>query len=292
MNIAFVGLGNMGSAMAHNLIDAGHTLAVFNRTKSRAENLRGPGVTVARTPEEAVLNAQAAITMLADDGAVEDVVFKPQGILQALPPGAAHISMSTISMQMSRRLLAAHTEKGQHYLASPVFGRPEAAAEKKLFIVVSGPPEQVQRYWGLFDAMGQKTFNAGPDPLAATLTKLAGNFLISTVIESLGEAFALIRKSGMDANMFLNIMTNSLFVAPVYRTYGGIIAGEKYQPAGFKLPLGMKDNRLLLAAAEQAAVPMPIASLVRDRFIAAMAHGLEESDWSAIAQISAKAAGL
>ena len=292
MNIAFIGLGNMGSAMARNLIKAGHTLAVYNRTRNRAEEFKALGARVAATPAEAASGAEVAITMLADDHAVEAVVFGKGNLLKSLPANPVHISMSTISVALSRRLAAAHTEHKHNYLAAPVFGRPEAAAAAKLFIVTAGQASQIERCRPLFDAMGQKTFVAGGDTPAANLIKLTGNFLITTVIESLAESVALVRKAGLDANMFLDILTNSLFNAPIYKTYGGLVVSEKFDPPGFKLPLGLKDNRLLLAAAEEAAVPMPMASLVRDRFLAALAQGLGESDWSAIARISAKNAGL
>jgi 3-hydroxyisobutyrate dehydrogenase-like beta-hydroxyacid dehydrogenase len=292
MNIAFIGLGNMGSGMARNLIKAGHTLSVYNRSKNRAEELKPLGARVAATPGEAAAGAEVAITMLADDHAVESVVFGKGNILESLPANAVHVSISTISVALSRRLAAAHAERKQHYLAAPVFGRPEAAAAAKLFIVAAGPAAQIERCRALFDAMGQKTFLAGDDASGANLIKLTGNFLITTVIESLAESFALVRKAGLDVNQFHEILTNSLFNAPIYKTYGGIIASEKFEPAGFKLPLGMKDNKLLLAAAEEKAVPMPMASLVRDRFLAALAQGMGESDWSAIARISAKNAGL
>src|SRR5258708_15062137 len=292
MNIAFIGLGNMGSAMATNLIKGGHTLTVYNRSRNRAEPLKALGAHVANTPGEAVAGAEVAITMLADDHAVEAVVFSKGNLLESLPPNAVHVSMSTISVAMSRRLAAAHAERKQHYVAAPVFGRPEAAAAAKLFIVAAGPAAQIERCRPLFDAMGQKTFLAGDEPSGANLMKLAGNFLITAVIEGLAESFALVRKSGLDVNQFHEILTNSLFNAPIYKTYGALIASEKFEPAGFKLPLGLKDNRLLLAAAEEAAVPMPMASLVRDRFLAALAQGMAESDWSAISRISAKDAGL
>lgn len=292
MKLGFVGLGSMGSGMARNLITAGHTLTVYNRTARRAEEFQGLGAKVAKTPGEAAIGAEAVITMLADDGAVEDVVFGPGNILESLPAGAIHISASTISVALSRRLQTAHQEKRQNYVAAPVFGRPEAAAAAKLFIVAAGPAAQIERCRPLFDALGQKTFVAGEDAPGANLIKLTGNFLITTVIESLAESFALVRKAGLDANTFLEILTNSLFVAPIYKTYGGLIVADKFEPVGFKLPLGFKDNRLLLAAAEEAAVPMPMASLVYDRFLAALAQGLGESDWAAIARISAKNAGL
>jgi 3-hydroxyisobutyrate dehydrogenase-like beta-hydroxyacid dehydrogenase len=292
MKVGIIGLGNMGSSIARNLIKAGHSLSVYNRTRSRAEAFAALGASVAKTPAEAASDAEALITMLADDAAVESVIFSPGNAIGALPGGAVHISMSTISVALSRRLAEAHGEKQQHYIAAPVFGRPDAAAAAKLFIVTAGPAEQIERCRPLFDAIGQKTFLVGEEAHAANVIKLAGNFLITTVIESLGEAFAFGRKFGVDPQVFLDILTNSLFTAPVYRTYGSMIASDNFEPAGFKMPLGLKDNRLLLAAAEEAAVPMPMASLVHDRFVAALAQGLREADWAAIARISYQTAGL
>jgi 3-hydroxyisobutyrate dehydrogenase-like beta-hydroxyacid dehydrogenase len=292
MNIAFIGLGNMGSAMATNLLKAGHTLSVYNRTRARADALKPLGARIAATASEAAAGAEIAITMLADDHALESVMFEKGNILDLLPPNAIHVSMSTISVALSRRLAAAHAERKQHYVSAPVFGRPEAAAAAKLFIVAAGPGEQIERCRPLFDAMGQKTFLAGDDASGANLMKLAGNFLITAVIEGLAESFALVRKAGLDANLFHEILTSSLFNAPIYKTYGALINSQKFEPAGFKLPLGLKDNRLLLAAAEENAVPMPMASLVRDRFLAAIGQGMGELDWSAIAKLSAQDAGL
>jgi len=195
-------------------------------------------------------------------------------------------------VDLSRHLVQAHGEKGQHYVAATVFGRPDAAAAAKLFVVTAGQSGQIQLCRPIFDAIGQKTFIVGEQAPAANVVKLAGNFLITAVIESLAEAFALVRKNGLDPNAFLEVLTGSLFTAPVYRTYGSIIASDKFEPPGFKLPLGFKDNRLLVAAAEESSVPMPMASLVHDRFLAALAQGLGESDWAAIARISYKNAGL
>ncbi|MCM3872155.1 MAG: NAD(P)-dependent oxidoreductase [Pyrinomonadaceae bacterium] len=299
MKVGFIGLGNMGSAIARNLIKAGHDLTVYNRTRSRAAAFASLGARVAETPAEAASDAEVLITMLADDAAVEDLIFTPgnsifasANTIEALAAGAVHVSLSTISVELSRRLAESHREKQQHYLAAPVFGRPDAAAAAKLFIVAAGPAEQIERCRPLFDAIGQKTFIAGEEAHAANVIKLAGNFLITTVIESLAEAFAFGRKFGVDPHTFLDILTNSLFTAPVYRNYGSMIASDKFEPVGFKLPLGFKDNRLLLAAAEKAAVPMPMASLVHDRFVAALAQGLGESDWAAIARVSYENAGL
>jgi 3-hydroxyisobutyrate dehydrogenase-like beta-hydroxyacid dehydrogenase len=292
MRIGFIGLGNMGSAIARNLIKAGHTLTVYNRTQSRAEGLKSAGASIAGTASEAAAGAEALITMLADDRAVEDVIFAPGNAIAALPAGAVHISMSTISVGISRRLAEAHGERKQGYVSAPVFGRPDAAAAAKLFVVAAGPAGQIERCRPLFDAVGQKTFIAGEEAPAANVIKLTGNFLITTVIESLAESFALIRRYGIDPNAFLDILTGSLFTAPVYRNYGSMIAADKFEPVGFKMPLGFKDNRLLLTAAEEASVPMPMASLVHDRFLAALAQGMSEDDWAAIARVSYKNAGL
>lgn len=292
MKVGFIGLGNMGSGMARNLIKTGHTVTVYNRTRSRAEELRGVGATVAETPGQAASGAEAVITMLADDRALEDVVFGAGKMLDTLPAGAVHIGMSTISVALSRGLTIAHHDNKQHYVAAPVFGRPEAAAAAKLFVVAAGVAQQVGRCQALFDAMGQKTFIAGEEPAMANVVKLAGNFLLTTVIESLAEAFAFARKSHVDAAQLLEILTGSLFPVPVYKNYGAMIAAEKFEPAGFKLRLGAKDNRLVLAAAEEAAVPMPMASLVRDHFLAAMAQGMADADWAAIARIVYRNAGL
>ena len=292
MKIGFIGLGNMGSAIARNLIKDGHTLTVYNRTQSRAEPFASLGARIAETPNEAAADAEVLITMLADDAAVEGLIFAPGNAIQALPAGAVHISMSTISVALSRRLAEAHTDRKQHYVAATVFGRPDVAAAGKLWVVAGGPAEPIERCQLLFDAIGQKTFRAGEEAHTANAIKLAGNFVITTVIESLAEAFAFGRKSGVDPHTFLDILTNSLFPGPVYKTYGNMIASDQFEPPGFKLPLGFKDNRLLLAAAEEARVPMPMASLIRDRFVAALARGLGESDWAAIARLSYQDAGL
>jgi 3-hydroxyisobutyrate dehydrogenase-like beta-hydroxyacid dehydrogenase len=230
--------------------------------------------------------------MLADDRAVQDVIFEPGAAIESLPEGAVHISMSTISVDLSRKLAKSHADKHQNYIAAPVFGRPDAAAAGKLFIVSAGPSESIEKCRSLFAAMGQKTVMINEDAPAANLIKLSGNFLTTTVIESLAECFALMRKAGVDPRRFLEVLTNSLFSAPVYKTYGAMIAAETFEPVGFKLPLGFKDNRLLLAAAEEASVPMPMASLMHDRFVATLAQGLENADWSAIARVTYRNAGL
>jgi len=292
MKVGFLGLGNMGSAMARNLMKAGHALTVYNKTQSRTEELAALGATVARTPGLAAAGAEAIITMVADDAAVESVVLGPNAALDSLPAGAVHIAMSTMSVAIARRLTEAHRAKRQHFVSAPVFGRPDAAEAAKLVIAAAGPTDQIARCQPLFDAMGQKTFVVGEDPPAANVVKVTGNFLITVVIESLAESFALIRKTGVDPNKFLDVLIGSLFNAPIYRTYGAMVAADNFEPVGFRMALGMKDNRLALAAAEDAAVPLPLASLIRDRMLAATAMGMGEADWAAIARISFKEAGL
>ncbi len=292
MKVGFIGLGSMGSGMARNLIKAGHTLSVYNRTRSRAEVLKEFGAKVTDTPAAAAANAEAVITMLADDHAVEGVVTGDKGILQALPQGAIHVGMSTISVALSRRLAEAHQERKQFYVAAPVFGRPDAAAAAKLFIVAAGPAQQIKQCQSLFDAVGQKTFSAGEEGYMANVVKVSGNFLITAVIEGLAEVFALARKTRVDPNKVLEILTGSIFPAPLYKNYGAMVAADKFEPVGFKLRLGAKDNRLVLEAAEEAAVPMPMASLVRDRFLAATAQGMSDADWAAMARIVYQSAGL
>jgi 3-hydroxyisobutyrate dehydrogenase-like beta-hydroxyacid dehydrogenase len=291
MRIGLIGLGQMGSGMAKALLKAGHDVTVWNRSHGKTHEIRAAGAEVASNPGEAA-RGEAVITMLADDAAVEWVVFGEHGILASLPRQGIHISMSTISAQLSARLAQAHGEHGQEYVSAPVFGRPEAAAAAKLFVVAAGKPAAIDRCRPAFDAIGQRTFVVSEDPVAANLIKLSGNFLIATVIEALGETIALMRKANIDPERYLEVITNTLFAAPVYKTYGGLIAGEKYKPAGFKAPLGLKDVRLVLAAAEQNRVPMAIASLVRDRLIALIAQEGEDIDWSAIAKMAARDAGL
>jgi len=291
MNIGFIGLGQMGTGMAINLQKAGHALTVYNRTRAKSEALAAHGATAAASVSEAS-RGEAVITMLADDHAVEAAVLGKGGIVDSLAPGALHISCSTISVALSEKLTSAHAKAGQHFVAAPVFGRPEAAASAKLFVVAAGDSAALALAKPLLDAIGQRTFIVSDTPRLANLVKLSGNFLIASVIEALGEAMALVGKGGVDQHQYLEILTSTLFNAPVYKTYGGLIAGGKFEPAGFAAPLGQKDIRLALAAAETLQVPMPLASLLRDRFLTLLAHGGEKLDWSAIGQLAAKDAGL
>jgi 3-hydroxyisobutyrate dehydrogenase-like beta-hydroxyacid dehydrogenase len=291
MKIGFIGLGQMGAGIAANLIAARHEVTVFNRSVDKAKPLVDKGATLAEIAGGAAQGVDAVFTMLADDKAVESVAFGEAGIIANLPRSAIHISSSTISVALSERLMAAHEQAGQHFVAAPVFGRPDAAAAAKLFVVAAGPEAALADCQPLFDAIGQRTFILGNKAPAANLVKLSGNFLIASVIESLGEAMALVGKGGVDLHAYLDLLTSTLFAAPVYKTYGGLIAGGKFSPAGFAAPLGQKDIRLALAAAEDLQVPMPVASLLRDRFLTLIANGGAELDWSALGKLAAKDSG-
>ena len=290
MKVGFIGLGHMGAGMAANLLGAGHEVTVYNRTLDKEQALVERGAHAAGRVADAC-QGEAVVTMLADDRAVEGVVFGDRGVIGSLGPGAIHLSMSTISVALSERLATAHAKAGQRFVAAPVFGRPDVAAAGKLFIVAAGAPDAVTACSPLLEALGQKTFSVGDEPQAANLVKLSGNFLLASVIEGLGEAMALVGKAGVDRHQYLELLTSTLFTAPIYKTYGGLIAEGKFEPAGFAAPLGYKDIRLTLAAADSLRVPMPVASLLRDRFLTLLAQGGEALDWSGIGQLAARDAG-
>ena len=290
MKVAFVGIGNMGAPMARNLLRAGHLVTVYNRTREKANPLAADGARVAGSLEEAARDAEAAITMLADDQALRDAVFgihdQHPGLIQALPRGAIHMGMSTISVDLSKHLAEAHASVQQGYIASPVLGRPEAAEARKLWLIGAGPSDQLERCRPLMEALGRGVTVAGSEPWQANIIKITANFTLAAMLETLGEAVALMRKAGVDVGQFLEVV-NSLYQSPVYVNYGRIIAEERYQPAGFRMKLGLKDVNLALEAAGAETVPMPLASLLRDHYLEGLARGLGEHDWSALAQILA-----
>ena len=296
MQIGFIGLGNMGSGMAASLIAAGHDVAAYNRSTGRVDALVAKGARRADTVSDACRGADVVFTMLADDDAVHHVTLGDDdlagGVVDTLAPGSVHVSCSTISIALATQLAHAHADAGQLFVSAPVFGRPEAAAAGMLFVVAAGAPRSVETVAPLLDAIGQRTFVVSESPEAANLVKLSGNFLIATVIESLGEAMALAGKAGIDKHTYLEILTSTLFDAPVYRTYGGLIAAGKFTPAGFAAPLGLKDIRLVLAASEALQAPLPIAGLLRDRFLTLLANGGADLAWSAIATLSDRDAGV
>jgi 3-hydroxyisobutyrate dehydrogenase-like beta-hydroxyacid dehydrogenase len=290
MDIGIIGLGNMGFGMASNLLTAGHRVTAYNRSPAKVDALAEQGAVPARTVAEAC-GGEVVVSMLANDDAVEAVTFGDDGILASLSPGAVHVSSSTISVALAHRLVAAHANANQRFVTAPVFGRPEAAAAAKLFVVAAGEPTAVQDVSPLLDAIGQRTFVVADDPSAASLVKISGNFLIASVIESLGEAMALVAKAGVDKQQYVDLLTSTLFGAPVYATYGGLIAREEFEPAGFAATLGLKDVRLALAAGDELRVPLPVASLLRDRFLTLLAIGGENLDWSAVGALADWQAG-
>ncbi|HKT46016.1 MAG TPA: NAD(P)-dependent oxidoreductase [Candidatus Acidoferrales bacterium] len=291
MEVGIIGIGQMGAGMAKSLLRAGHQVTVFNRTPARAKALEASGAKVAASVAEAC-RAGTVLTIPADDAALESLVFERGGILESLPKGGIHISSATISVALSDRLAEEHSRTGQIYVAAPVFGRPEAAENAKLAVVAAGPASAIEKCKPLFESLGPKLLVLGEKASQANVVKLAGNFLISSVIESLSESFALARKAGVDAPRLLEFLTSTLFNAPVYKTYGGLIVNGDPQQVGFTTKLAFKDNRLVLQAAEAAAVPMPIASVVHDRFVTAIARGNASKDWSVLGRLAAEDAGL
>jgi 3-hydroxyisobutyrate dehydrogenase-like beta-hydroxyacid dehydrogenase len=290
--IAFIGLGQMGEPMAHNLLKAGFQLTIYNRTRAKAESLARQGARVVDRPSQAITPDGIVVSMLANDAALEAVVLGPHGIAETLGEGGTHISMSTISPETARRLAGEHERHGSRYLAAPVFGRPEAAAAAKLWICVSGPDAAQKAAAPVLQVLGQGVHAYGEDPGAANVVKLAGNFLIASAIEALAEALALGEKNGIDRTALVAFFAHTIFACPIYQNYGRIIATEQYEPPGFKLALGMKDIGLVLDAGQRSQVPMPLASLLRDRLIASLAHGRQDLDWTAIALAASEDAGL
>jgi 3-hydroxyisobutyrate dehydrogenase-like beta-hydroxyacid dehydrogenase len=285
MKIAFLGLGKMGACMARNLLRTGFSVTVYNRSRDKAESLAVDGASIAGTPAEAVSNADVAATMLADDDATSQIVFGQDGIAEALKPGAIHIAHSTISTALARQLAVEHAHRGQGYLSAPVFGRPEAAEAKRLLVVPAGSPGLIERSRPLFDAIGRATFVAGNEPWQANAVKVLGNFMIASMIESFSEAFAMLRKAGVAPHLFLEIMT-ALFNSPVYATYGGLMADQRFEPAGFALRLGLKDIRLALETASETGASLPIADIVQDHMRQRVEQGQGEMDWSSLALIT------
>ena len=291
MKTGFIGLGKMGAGMASRLCQAGYELTVYNRSAERLQPLIAAGARAAKNIAE-VCDADVVFTMLANDAALSEVTLGSSGILAHLKPGAIHVSCSTVSVGLSAQLADAHNGKQQGFIAAPVFGRPDAAAAGKLFMVAAGKPELIARVQPLLDILGQRTFVVSDDPEKANLVKLSGNFLIATVIESLGEAMALVEKGGVDRHQYLDLLTSSIFNVPLYKNYGTMIADRNFEPAGFAAHLGQKDMRLVLAAAEELKVPLPFASILRDRFLDLAAHGSDHLDWSAVGSLAAKNAAI
>lgn len=290
--IGFIGLGGMGSAMAANVRKAGIGMRVYNRTPDKAKALVEGGAVQADTPAGSAQPGGIVVTMLTNDQAVEEMAFGENGFGEVLGEGGVHVSMSTISPEMARRLSERHAAQGTHYVAAPVFGKPDAAAAQKLWIATSGPDAAKARIRSLLDAMGQGVHDFGEDAGAANVVKLCGNFLLGAAIEAMGEAFTLAQKNGIPRQAVYDLFTSTLFACPVYQNYGKLIAAEHYQPIGAVPSLIRKDFGLLLQEAKTSQVPMPLASLVHDRLTAMVAKGREDRDWAGFAQEVSESAGL
>lgn len=280
MRVAFLGLGSMGMPMAANIAKAGHQVVPWNRTRKPLTGFGNNPPPLAASPAEAVRGVDAAITMLADDHAVEDVVLR-DGMLDALPPGAVHVSMSTIGIDTAKHLAKAHAAKQRAYVAAPVFGRPDFAEQRKLWVVAAGQTKALARVRPLLEAVGRGITEFGETAWHANLVKLGNNVMLASMLETFGEVVALVRKAGIDPKRFMEAV-NSLFQSPVYANYGAMTAEQRYEPALFKATLGLKDVRLALAASDELAVPLPVASLAHDSLLSAVAHGGADKDWTVL----------
>lgn len=290
MKVGFIGLGAMGSAMASNLMAAGYALTVWNRSEAPTVPLVSLGAKVAQTPARAV-QGEVVHSMLANDQAVREV-FLDSGLLDAMDRGTVHVNHATISVALARTLAAEHARRGLDYIAAPVFGRPDMAAAAKLEMLVSGAPAAIERVRPQLQAMAHRLWPMGEAPERASVAKIAGNFMLACAIEGMAEATALTRAHGVSAADFLAVMTSTLFAAPAYQGYGKLIAEQRFKPAGFALPLGLKDVGLALAASEAERVPLPFAGVLRDSLLQALASGDAERDWAALAQVAAQRAHL
>jgi 3-hydroxyisobutyrate dehydrogenase-like beta-hydroxyacid dehydrogenase len=291
MKIGFLGTGNMGAGIASNLLKAGHEVVVWNRSQAKVQPLVALGATRAATPRQAAAGRDAVITMLADDAALQAVAFGEDGLIAGLGKGL-HVSMSTIAVATADRLKQDHEAHGQRFVSAPVFGRPEAAAAAKLFIVAAGDEADLKAAAPIFSAVSQRVFILGNNAAAANLVKLCGNFMILAAVEAMGEAMTLAQKGGVPRAKLLEVLTGSLFDAPVYRNYGAMLAERNFRPAGFTAPLGLKDMRLAAQAADTLRVPMPLLSILRDQLLQTIAVEGEDIDWSGIGNTIAKNAGV
>ncbi len=290
--IAYLGLGNMGIAMAKRFLAAGYPLSVWNRNPEKACELVALGAQLATTPAESVKDADFVFTMVADDRALQEIALGQAGFLAQMKPGSLHVSMSTILPKTAQGLAQQHAAGGTGYVAAPVFGRPSAAAEGMLWICLSGAAEAKTRVMPLLETLSQKRVDFGLDPGGANIVKLSGNFLIASAIESMSEAFAFAEKNGIDPAQLNEFFGTSIFACPIYKNYGGIITRKEYSPAGFRLTLGRKDVELVAETARSSAVPMPVLSTLVNRFAARVAKGGGDLDWTSIAIDVAADAGL
>jgi len=291
-NLGFIGLGTMGSPIAENMRAAGFTLTVYNRSAERADALVARGARRATSPRACADGAAAVVTMVSDDEALEAVAFGADGLVAGLQPGAIHVNMTTTSVAMTRRLAEVHRARGTRFVAAPVYGRPERAVEKALYITAAGPSEAVEACRPALASTSRGVFTVGTDPVQAAVVKIAVNFQLASAIVTMSEAFALVGKAGVKPQDFLDVLDTVQFSLPVYKLYGQRICDEAFDPAGFRLALGLKDVRLVLAAGDALNVPLPTASVLRDRFLSGVARGLADLDWSVASRVVRADAGL
>ena len=289
--VGVVGLGHMGAAFASNLVADGQLVTVYDRSPDRVLELERRGARPASGLAD-LAECEVVLTSVPDDSALASITERPGGLLDVLPAGAIHLSMSTVSPGLARRLSQEHRILGQRYVAAPVLGNPDMAHARQLFVITAGPEDALAVVHPMLERLGQRVFVVGAAPEAANLLKLAGNVLTATTLEAMGEVLALLRKLGVDPQRAYDVFTGSLFDSKVHRTYGKKILDSRYRPAGMVVPLAMKDLRLALAEAEQAAVPMPVAGVVHDRLVAMMARGWADLDWAALGLLAAFEAGL
>jgi 3-hydroxyisobutyrate dehydrogenase-like beta-hydroxyacid dehydrogenase len=291
MKVGFIGTGRMGSAMVLRLLGAGHDVGVYNRTATKVKPLADAGAKIVSSIADAARYGDIIYTMLADDAALEDVVFQ-SGVLASLPQGGIHVCAGTHGIPVIRRLKTAHAEKGQTLIAAPMMGRPELVTAGTAGVFASGPAAAMAKCKPLFEALGRKTFEGGEDPEAATAMKIANNFVLGCAMEAMGEGFALTRKYGVDTSVFYDVMTDGLFNCSAYKVYGKIMVDESYSKVGQMASLGLKDANLALEAGHLASVPLPSGNVWRDRLIGAVAHGDGDKDWAVMALEQARASGL
>lgn len=289
MKIGFLGLGTMGRGMAANLVKGGHEVTVWNRSRGPVQELAEQGAKVAAHPAETV-TGDVVISILADDKAVLSTFTGD--VLAHASNGLVHANMATVSIDAAKFMMAQHAHHGVTYVGAPVFGRGDAAAAAKLNIVASGDASAIDKLQPAFDLMGQRTWRVGTDPAQAHIMKICGNLMIAASIEMMGEAFALCEKGNADPKIFSELMTSTIFASPVFKGYSALITEKKYEPAGFTMTLGLKDASLALAAGSATNTPLPIASLLRDHYLEAIANGWKDKDWAALAALTARKAGL
>ena len=292
MKVGFIGLGRMGQAMARRVLEAGHDIALYNRTPDKIAELVAAGAVAAGSVADAAKHGGVVLTMLANDDALLAVAQGPGGLIESLPKGGIHVVMGTHGVAAVKKLIDAHAAAGQTLVAAPVLGRPEAVIAGRLGIIIAGPPEATAQVHPLFEAVGKRLFEAGEQPTAATAIKIANNFLLGCAMEAMGEAFALVEKSGGAPGLFYDVLNEGLFSCPAYSIYGKIVAEKAYDNVGFTTVLGLKDANLALSAGESLGVPLPSGGVWRDRLIGAIAHGDGEKDWAVVAREQARCSGM